>query len=93
MIVTFLLNVIIMIFSVVFYVLPVVTIATIPIIGESVSETLYLMVSYWNSFMLTFPYAEVGWEIFILIIVPFEIGLVIAKFFLGSRTPAETVVY
>lgn len=72
----------------VFSLLPSASIAEIPIIGQSVSDTLYSFMSTWNAFLNTFPYAEVGWIAFQWLIL-FEIGLHILKFFLGARIPAE----
>jgi len=81
------LNFIILIVGIIFYFLPVVTIADIPWIGQYISDTLISVVHIWNGFLETFPYAVTPWHIFIWIILPFEILLIIARFFLGSRTP------
>lgn len=81
--------VIVMILSGIFGFLPTVSIATIPYIGESVESVLITMITTWNAFLVTFPYAEVGWNIFLYVIIPFEILMLIAKFFFGSRLPAH----
>ena len=73
----------------IFSFLPTVTIASLPIIGSAVSSTLILMIKYWNSFIETFPYAKLPWQIFLYVILPFEILMIIAKFFLGSRVPTN----
>jgi len=72
----------------IFALLPVATIASIPIIGNSLSALLYDIVGVWNAFLVTFPYAEVGWTAFKWLIV-FELGLLALKFFLGDRIPAH----
>lgn len=89
MIITFLISIVVTILSLLFLFFPVVTIADIPIFGEFMSSTLYTAVTYWNSFMLTFPYAETAWNMFLLFVIPFEIGLLVLKFFLGHRTPVN----
>lgn len=78
-----------MILSVVFYIFPVVTIADIPLIGDAISSSLYTAMGYWNSFMVTFPYAEATWNAFLFVIIPFEVALLLLKFFLGHRTPIK----
>jgi len=75
--------------SVLFSWLPVVTIADIPLIGDQLSETMYMAVGLWISFMETFPYALEGWRIFLFVIIPFEASLLVLKFVLGSRTPTS----
>lgn len=90
MILTFLIFLIQGLFGALFYFLPVVTLADIPLIGDFVSETLTEMVLIWNAFIGTFPYAEIAWNIFLFVILPFEGLMLIAKFFLGHRLPAHT---
>jgi len=77
----------VMIGAIIFYILPVVTVADIPYIGQNVSETLITAVKIWNTFMETLPYVETTWNIFLLVILPFEILMLIGKFFLGHRMP------
>lgn len=89
MIITFLLSIIVTVFSFIFKIFPVVTIASIPYFGQSMSDTLIQVVGYWNGFMQTFPYALTAWHIFLWFIIPFEIGLLVLKFFLGHRTPVN----
>jgi len=89
MIIEMLFSVIVMILAGIFSFLPTVSIATIPYIGETVQGYLITIVQTWNAFMVTFPYAETGWNIFLYVIIPFEIMLMIAKFFFGSRLPAH----
>lgn len=74
----------------IFYFLPVVYISTIPYVGQGISDTMLTMVGIWNAFLVTFPYAQVVWNTFLLVIVPFELLLLIAKFFFGHRLPAHT---
>lgn len=87
MIITLLINLVILIFGSIFVFLPVVTIADIPIMGEFISESLTFMVQVWNSFLETVPYLTFTWSIFLYILLPFEILLLIGKFFLGHRMP------
>jgi hypothetical protein len=87
MIITLLLNLIILIIGMIFIFLPVVTLADIPLFGGWISEYLLTIVQMWNSFCETFPYAITAWRVFLYLIIPFEILLIIARFFLGSRTP------
>jgi len=87
MIINLLLSSLVSLVSAIFVFLPVVTIADIAYIGTDVSNYLTSAVYMWNGFIETFPYAGTGWNIFLSVIVPFEILLLIAKFFLGSRVP------
>jgi len=87
MIITFLLSVLVTILSILFYIFPVVTVADIPLAGEAMSSALYTAMGYWNSAMETVPYFYVAWDIFLFVIIPFEISLLVLKFFLGHRTP------
>jgi len=76
--------------SAIFVLLPVVTIASIPVIGQSMSDILGTMVITWNAFIVTFPYAGVAWG-FWPWIVGFELLLLLGKFFLGHRMPTNSV--
>lgn len=89
MIIDALLFVIVTIISSVFYLLPTVTLSSIPVIGDTITEILTTIVTTWNSFEATFPYATTAWHIFLMLIT-FEISMLIAKFFLGNRIPANT---
>jgi len=77
------------ILTAIFYFLPVVTISSIPVIGTAVSGYIDTIVTTWNAFMITFPYAQTGWDVFIYVILPFEILLLLGKMFLGSRVPSH----
>jgi len=74
----------------VFNALPTANLSELPIIGSTITDTLQTIVETWNAFMVTFPYAIVLWNCFIYVILPFELLLLLAKFFLGHRTPAHT---
>jgi len=91
MITNLLLNVVIVIFGIIFAFFPEVNLASIPLVGESLRNTLISVVLYWNSFMDTFPYAQILWSVFLKVVIPFEIVLLIVKFFLGSRAPVKEV--
>jgi len=87
MIITLLLNLIILIIGMLFVFFPIVTLADIPLFGGWISEYLLTAVQMWNSFIYTFPYAQTAWRVLIYLIIPFEILIITARFFLGSRTP------
>jgi len=89
MIITLLISVILNIISAIFFLLPEVSIASIPYFGEEVRNTLIWAIQTWNAFMLTFPYAETAWHMFLWVVVPFELLLLIGKFLLGHRLPAQ----
>jgi len=87
MITTFLLYAILIIVGVFFFLLPVVTIADIPVYGDRIFELLTTSVGYFHSFQATFPYATIVWTVFIFVIIPFELLLLGGKFLFGSRMP------
>jgi len=83
-------NFIIGIVTTLFGILPTATLDSLPIIGSTISDTIQTMVETWNAFMVTVPYAIVLWNVFIYVIIPFEIILLVTKAILGSRVPAHT---
>jgi len=87
MIINLLLNLVILVFGFLFSILPVVTLADIPYAGQFISDLLIIMIHVWNAFLETFPYAQDAWYLFLLVVLPFEILMLVAKFFLGSRAP------
>lgn len=87
MIINLLINLILLIFGAIFLILPEVSIADIPYVGFYIDDYLTFAVTTWNGFLDTFPYAQTAWHMFLVIILPFEILMLIAKFFLGHRTP------
>jgi len=89
MISIFLLQVFIIIIGVFFFILPVATISSIPIIGSTISDILYSIIISWNTFMISFPYAQTLWDVFLFVIIPFEISVLILKLVFGSRTPIQ----
>jgi len=91
MIVLLLINVVLVILGMIFKWFPQVTVADIPFIGEAVSGFLYSVVGVWNAFMVTFPYAQTAWDVFLYVIVPFEILLKIGKAIFGSRMISHDV--
>jgi len=90
MIWNFIIKAIVLFVSVVFYWLPEVTIEDLPYLGSSVSDLLITMIRYWNSAVETVPYLQLGMDIFIYIIIPFELLLLVAKFFLGHHVPTNS---
>lgn len=70
-------------------VVPNVTIASLPTVGQTLSSTLLSMVTTWNAFMATFPYAQTVWHLFLWVIIPFELIILGLKFVLGHHIPAH----
>jgi hypothetical protein len=89
MIVTLFLNIVIAVIGVIFMIIPTVTLASIPVFGQPITDILTSMIHMWNAFMVTFPYAQTAWHLILWVIIPFEIGLLVLKFFLGHRTPVN----
>lgn len=92
MIINLLINFILLVFGSLWVFLPVVKLSDIPLIGGFFVEYFTIMVNVWHSFMNFFPYAEMGWNMLIYVILPFEILLLTAKFFLGHRLPTNSHV-
>jgi len=90
MIINLFIQTIVLFFTAVFYFFPEVSIASIPWAGEWLSETLIDMVLIWNAFIITFPYAEIVWNMFLWVILPFEALMLLGRFFLGHRLPTNT---
>jgi len=67
----------------------VVTLADLPFIGDTVRGFLITMVTTWNAFLVTFPYAVLPWQLFLYGVIPLEITIIILRFILGSRTPVS----
>jgi len=91
MIINFIISSILDFFTGIFSFLPEVSLSDIPVIGSSVSSTLSLMVTKYNALIETFPYAQTGFLIMVYVILPFEILMLVAKFFLGSRVPNNNI--
>lgn len=89
MITNFLIGTIVLIFSSLVSIIPNVSFTDIPVVGPFVIEYLSLAMSYWNGFMNLVPYLHLPWTILLTVIIPFEMGLLIAKFFFGSRLPVH----
>jgi hypothetical protein len=69
--------------------IPSVTLASIPYIGDTIQSTLLSFVLNVNGFIDIFPYACIVWNLFIYGVIPFELAMIGLKFFLGSRTPSN----
>lgn len=82
MIVNLLIAVFVSFITVVFYLLPEVS------LPSALSSILGTIGTTWNAFIDTFPYAQTATTIFWWI-VAFEGALLLAKFFLGHRVPAH----
>lgn len=89
MIINLLINLILLIFGSLFVFLPVVTLENVPYIGEALRGIIIDMVGVWKAVLTTFPYAQVAWDVFLYVIMPFEILLLVSKFFLGHRSPHQ----
>jgi len=87
MIINLLINLILLVVGTIFSFLPVVGISDIPFIGTVLEGLLIYIVHMWNAFIDTFPYAQSAWNILLVVIIPFEITMLIAKFFFHNRVP------
>lgn len=87
MLIGLLLNFVANIVSVIFSIIPSVTLADLPLIGGEIEDFLYLMIGYWNTFEGIVPYMALIKDVFVMVILPFEFTLLMIKFFFGSRTP------
>jgi len=85
MIIDLLISTVGMILKGIFQFFPIVTLADVPVIGDTIRSLLLTVVKTWNSFLVTFPYSEVVWNIFLFVILPFEGLMIFLKFLLGSR--------
>jgi len=68
---------------------PVVSIATIPVVGELTATGLLYLITKWNAVLFLLPYLHTTWVLFLGFIIPFEIGLAVLRFFLGHRMPVN----
>lgn len=73
--------------SMLFLILPDVSVGSIPVFGSFVKSSLELAVSYINLAIQILPYLGVVWYAFLYVIIWFEGFLLVAKFFFGHRTP------
>jgi len=90
MIINLLFNAILLLFGLLFSILPTVTLADIPFFGPEISSNLTIAVQIWNGFLESFAYARSAYWILIIVIIPFELLMLLARFFLGHRTPVNT---
>jgi len=91
MILNLLIQFILQLLSAIFNIFPVVSISSIPYAGEYIAEILLDIVITWNTFMITFPYAEIGWNVLLWVILPFEAIMSLGKFFFGHRLPENKI--
>lgn len=89
MVISLLLSAIVSIIAQLMSVLPNVGVADIPFIGGYIATYLGMAVSYINTGVIILPFLQVVWHSFVYVILPFEISLLVAKFFFGSRLPAH----
>jgi len=91
MILNLLINALLLLFGGIFSFFEPVSLADLPVAGPLLSSTLTSAVQIWNTFMETVPYLQFPWTLFLVVVLPFEILLLIAKFILGHRSPANHV--
>jgi len=89
MLIYLILQLIISMLGVIFFWIPNVTMASLPIVGTSIDSTMIWLLGSWNALLITFPYGLVAWNVLRYVILPFELFLLITKFFLGSRMPVH----
>jgi len=87
MILSFLIAIVTYAINYVFSVLPTATISDIPYIGSSVYAVLVNIMYTWNVIIGTFPYITAVYQIFVFVILPFEVATLVVRFILGNRTP------
>jgi len=87
MLLNFIIAIVSHVINFIFSLLPVATIKDIPIIGVFMYDFLLNMVETFNAFFVTFPYAIELWNVFIYVMIPFELAVLLIKFILGARTP------
>jgi len=83
MIINLLINALLLVFGAFFLIFPVVH------LPEVLSTPLTMASSAWYGIFETIPYLEVVWNTFLYILIPFEISMIIIKFFLGHRVPSH----
>lgn len=89
MIITLVLNFIASFIGMVMSIVPEVTIGSVPIVGPFIVTYLGMAVGYWNTFEGILPYVGIVKDMFVYVIIPFEVTLLLVKVFFGSRTPAH----
>jgi len=89
MIINFLIGTVVLIINAVVSIIPSVTLASIPFAGSYIQTYLTMAVQYWNGILQIVPYLQLPWHMFLWVIIPFEVMLLTAKFFFGSRLPAN----
>jgi len=89
MLLALVMNFVVDVVAMVLSILPSVGVADIPYVGEFVAQYFTLANGYLQSAMLVLPFMQVVWTCFVYVVIPFEFGLLIAKFFFGSRTPTN----
>ena len=89
MIINQIINFIVLCIGILFTFFPVVHLSNIPIIGGGITGILVGIIQTWNAFLITFPYAQIVWHIFLYLIIPFEISIILLRFFFGNRLPLD----
>lgn len=89
MLTDYFLNFISFLLAAIFNLFPSATIADIPWIGSDLRPILVTISEVWHTFLVTFPYAQVAWDVLLYVVIPFEVLLLLAKLFLGQRLPAH----
>jgi len=89
MIINLITNFVLLLFGMIFVFFPKVTIADIPLVGAPFSEYFSGFMDTWYTILTMIPYLQDVWFVLLWVILPFEIGLLVMKFFLGHRMPAH----
>ena len=92
MIIDYIIDIIFGTFNSIFtYILVPVSLTSIPFIGSTISGILLSVVSTYNAVIVTFPYAQVGFQVFLYVILPFELLMTVGKLLLGHRMPSHAI--
>jgi len=87
MIINLLFNAVIAIIGIFFTLLPEATLESLPYVGDTIDSTLNSMMWYWNTIIDNIPYLQYSYNVFLWVIIPFELSILIFKVFAGQRTP------
>lgn len=89
MIVNLLVNFVLLLLGILFVFFPKVYLSDIPLVGDTITSVLATIGGTWAMALDTVPYLELPWNVFLYVIIPFEILLLVMRFFLGNRVPVN----
>lgn len=78
------------IYSLVFLLVSIASILPSAILPSYALSLLATAIGTYNSFLDIFPFATLPTQLFLGVVLPFELALLIGKFFLGSRLPSNS---